>query len=76
MPQGPMGQPNQPMQAGPDSPMQKMIFNVLYNRNANFRALADSVKGQNPQEVCQSRGYDYNQIKNTGIDQIKQMLGF
>ena len=56
--------------------MQRMIFNVLYKRNADFKALADSVKGQDPQEVCQSRGYDYNQIKNTGIDQIKQMLGF
>ena len=64
-----MGQPNPPMQAGPDSPMQRMIFNVLYNRNADFRALADSVKGQDPQEVCQSRGYDYNQLEQVKMEE-------
>ena len=75
MPQGQMVQPNQPMQAGPDSPMQRMIFNMLYQRNPQFRQLADSVRGQNPQEVCQQHGVDYNQLQNMDANQVRQMLG-
>lgn len=75
MPQGPMGPANQPMQAGPDSPMQRMIFNMLYQRNPQFRQLADSVRGQDPREVCQQRGLDYNQLQNMDVNQVRQMLG-
>lgn len=81
MPQGqafpapPMGQPNQQMQGGQDSPMQRMIFNMLYQRNPNFRRLADSVRGQDPQQACQNLGVDYNQLQNVDVNQVRQMFG-
>ncbi len=75
MPQGPMGQPSQPMQVGPDSPMQRMIFNMLYQRNPRFRQLADSVRGQDPQQACQNLGMDYNQLQNMDTNQVRNMLG-
>ena len=76
MPQGPMWQPNPQMQAGPDSPMQRMIFNMLYQRNPKFRELADSVRGQDPVQACQNYGVDYNQLQNVDANQVKRMLGF
>lgn len=78
MPQGPTGQPSQPMQAGPDSPMQRMIFNMLYQRNPQFRQIADSVRGMTPEQACQSLGVDmnqYNQMQNINPNQIRQMFG-
>ena len=76
MPQGPMGQPNPQMQAGPDSPMQRMIFNMLYQRNPKFREFADSLRGQDPVQACQNLGYDYNQLQSIDINQVKRMFGF
>lgn len=74
--QGPTGQPNPQVQAGPDNPMQRMIFNMLYQRNPQFRQFADSVRGQDPQQACQQMGVDYNQLQNIDVNQVKQMLGF
>ena len=74
--QTPPGISNQPMQAGHDSPMQRMIFNVLYQRNPKFRQLADSVRGQDPQQACQNLGYDYSQLQNIDMNQVRQMFGF
>lgn len=77
MPQGgPQTMPNQQMSAGHDSPMQRMIFNMLYQRNPKFRQLADSVRGQDPQQACQNLGYDYSQLQNIDMNQVKQMFGF
>jgi len=78
MPQGPapMGQPNPQPLGGPDNPMQRMIFNMLYQRNPKFRELADSVRGQDPRQACQQYGVDYNQLQNMDVNQVKQMLGF
>ena len=73
--QGPMGQPSQPMQAGPDNPMQRMIFNMLYQRNPQFRQFANSVRGQDPQQACQNLGVDYNQLQNMDTNQVRNMLG-
>ena len=78
MPQSPMGQSNPQMQAGPDSPMQRMIFNMLYQRNPQFRQIADSVRGMTPEQACQSLGVDmdqYNQMQNINPNQIRQMFG-
>jgi len=63
------------MQVGPDSPMQRMIFNMLYQRNPRFRQLADSVRGQDPQQACQNLGMDYNQLQNMDTNQVRNMLG-
>ena len=76
MPQDQMGQPSQPMQGGLDNPMQRMIFNMLYQRNPQFRQLADSVRGQDPQQACQNFGVDYNQLQNVDTNQVKRMFGF
>lgn len=76
MPQQPMGQPSQQMPAGRDSPMQRMIFNMLYQRNPKFREVADSLRGQDPVQACQNLGYDYNQLQNIDINQVKRMFGF
>ena len=75
-PQGPMGQPSQPMQAGPGNLVQQMIFNRLYRSNPQFRAFADSMRGQDPQQAFQERGLDYSQFQNMDIGQVKRMLGF
>lgn len=74
MPQGPA--PSNPQQlGGPDNFMQRMIFNKLYQSNPRFRAVADSVRGQNPQQAFQERGLDYNQFQNMDINQVRRMLG-
>lgn len=75
-PMVPMGQPNRPAPGGPDNPMQRMIFNMLYQRNPQFRNLADSVRGQDPQQACQNLGVDYNQLQNVDVNQVKRMFGF
>lgn len=75
MPQGPQYQPNQQMPVGPDNPMQRMIFNMLYQRNPQFRQLADSVRGQDPQQACQNLGVDYNQLPNVDVNQVRKMFG-
>lgn len=74
--QGQVTNPQPQQQVGPDSPMQRMIFNMLYQRNPRFRELADSVRGQNPMEACQQHGVDYNQLQNIDVNQIRQMFGF
>ena len=48
---------------------------MLYQRNPQFRQLADSVRGQSPMQAFQERGYDYNQAQNMGVDQIRQLFG-
>ena len=74
MPQGP--EPSNPQQpGGPANFMQQMIFNKLYQSNPRFRAVADSVRGQNPQQAFQERGLDYNQFQNMDINQVRRMLG-
>ena len=72
---GPMGQPNQQPLGGPANIMQQMIFNTLYQSNPQFRAFADSVKGQDPQQAFQERGLDYSQFQNMDVGQVKNMLG-
>ena len=69
-------QPNQQMPGGQDSPMQRMIFNMLYQRNPRFRQLADSVRGQDPQQACQNLGVDYSQLQNIDVSQVRQIFGF
>lgn len=61
---------------GPLGLVQKMIFNRMYQSNPQFRQLADSVKGQTPEQAFQERGYNYDQFKNINPNQIKNMLGF
>lgn len=56
--------------------MQRMIFNMLYQRNPKFREVADSLRGQDPVQACQNLGYDYNQLQNIDINQVKRMFGF
>lgn len=72
----PQAMPNQQMPVGHDSPMQRMIFNMLYQRNPKFREVADSLRGQDPVQACQNLGYDYNQLQNIDITQVKRMFGF
>lgn len=73
-PQGPA--PSNPQQlGGPANFMQRMIFNKLYQSNPQFRAFADSMRGQNPQQAFQERGLDYNQFQNMDINQVRRMLG-
>lgn len=76
----PIGQINQPNNQM--SPMQRMIFTTLYNRNPKlpnsnltFRDLMNSVQGQTPEQAFQNYGLDYNNCQNIGINQIKNMLG-
>lgn len=76
MPQQPMAQPSQPMRVGPDSPMQRMVVNMMYQRFPKFRELVDSVRGQDPVQACQQRGVDFNQLQNIDMNQIRQMFGF
>ena len=73
---GPMGQPNQPMQAGQGNFLERMLFNRLYQGNPQFRAFADSVRGMTPEEAFQSKGLDYSQYQNIDINQVKRMFGF
>lgn len=72
---GPMGQPNPQQLGGPANLMQQMIFNKLYQSNPQFRAFADSMKGQDPQQAFQERGLDYSQFQNMDISQVRNMLG-
>ena len=74
--QGQVTNPQPQMQVGPDSPMQRMIFGILYQRIPQFRELADSVRGQDPVQACQQRGVDYNQLQNVDVNQVRQMFGF
>lgn len=74
MPQGP-GPSNPQQLGGPANFMQQMIFNKLYQSNPQFRAFADSMRGQNPQQAFQERGLDYNQFQNMDINQVRRMLG-
>ena len=74
--QMPQATPSQQMPAGHDSPMQRMIFNMLYQRNPKFREVADSLRGQDPVQACQNLGYDYNQLQNIDVNQVKRMFGF
>ena len=76
---GPINSPVQqpmPQQQGPMNGIQQMIFNNLYNNNPQFRAFADSMRGKDPQQEFQSRGLDYNQYKDLGPEQLRNMLGF
>ena len=75
MGQGPVPN-NQQQLGGPANLMQQMIFNKLYQSNPQFRAFADSMRGQNPQQAFQERGLDYGQFQNMDISQVKRMLGF
>lgn len=70
-----MGQPNPQQLGGPANLMQQMIFNKLYQSNPQFRAFADSMRGQDPQQAFQERGLDYSQFQNMDISQVKNMLG-
>lgn len=72
---GPAPANQQPL-GGPANLMQRMIFNRLYQSNPQFRAFADSMRGQNPQEAFQQHGLDYSQFQNMDIGQVKRMLGF
>lgn len=74
MPQGPAPSNQQPL-GGPANFMQQMIFNRLYQSNPQFRAFADSMRGQNPQQAFQERGLDYSQFQNMDITQVRRMLG-
>lgn len=76
MGQGPVPQPNQQTPGGPANFMQQMIFNRLYQSNPQFRAFADSMRGQNPEQAFRERGLDYSQYQNMDPGQIKRMLGF
>ena len=78
----PTGQINQPQPNNQMSPMQRMIFTTLYNRNPKipnsnltFRDLMNSVQGQTPEQAFQNYGLDYNNCQNIGVNQIKNMLG-
>lgn len=78
----PTGQINQPQPNNQMSPMQRMIFTTLYNRNPKipnsnltFRDLMNSVQGQTPEQAFQNYGLDYNNCQNIGINQIRNMLG-
>ena len=75
MGQGPAPSNQQPL-GGPANLMQQMIFNRLYQSNPQFRAFADSMRGQDPQQAFQERGLDYSQFQNIDANQIKRMLGF
>ena len=70
---GPINQP--PVNNGPVSLIEKMIFNKLYQSNPDFRKLADSVQGETPEQAFQERGLDYSQYQNINPAQIKNMLG-
>lgn len=78
MGQGPvqMAQSSPQMQAGPDSPMQRMIVGMMYQRFPKFRELMNSVRGQNPVQAFQERGLDYSQYQNMDVNQVRRMLGF
>lgn len=60
---------------GPTNLIGNAIFNVLYNRNPQFRELADSVRGMTPEQAFQERGLDYSQYQNMSLTNIRQMLG-
>ena len=78
-PQGPFPQANPQQPAGLGNGgnlMERMIFNRLYQTNPQFRQIADSVRGMTPEQAFQAHGYDYNQYRNVGLNQIRQMLGF
>ena len=67
-------QPQQPVGRA-DSPMQRMVFNMLYRANPQFRQFADGMRSQNPQQACEEQGLDYNQVQNTNPQQIMKMFG-
>lgn len=75
MPQGPVPS-NQQALGGPANLMQQFIFNKLYQSNPQFRAFADSMRGQDPQRAFQERGLDYSKFQSMDVNQVKQMLGF
>ena len=76
MDQNPMvNQPQQPLD-GPGNLMQRMIFNKLYQSNPQFRAFAQQMQGQNPEEAFAQQGLDYNQFRGMDPSKIKSMLGF
>lgn len=60
---------------GPVAMMQQMIFNNLYQNNAQFKQFADSMMGKNPVQAFQEQGLDYNQYKNIDPMQIKNAFG-
>lgn len=66
---------NPQQQGGPINFMQQMIFNRLYQSNPQFRAFADSMRGQSPEQAFQERGLDYSQFQNMDVNQAKRMLG-
>lgn len=76
---GPINQPMQqpmPQQGSQMNPMQTMIFNMLYNKNPQFRQFADSMRGKTPEQAFQENGLDYNQYRNIGPEQIyNNMMG-
>ena len=76
--QQPMAQPmpQQPQQGSQMNPMQTMIFNMLYNKNPQFRQFADSMRNKTPEQAFQENGLDYNQYRNIGPEQIyNNMMG-
>ena len=76
--QHPMTQPmpQQPQQGSQMNPMQTMIFNMLYNKNPQFRQFADSMRNKTPEQAFQENGLDYNQYRNVGPEQIyNNMIG-
>lgn len=70
-----MGGTTNPQANGPMGLMQNMIFNNLYRNNPQFKQFADSMQGKNPEEAFQEQGLDYNQFRNVGPEQVRNMFG-
>ena len=66
---------NQPTQQNQMNPMERMIFEKLYQTNPKFREFANSVKNMSPEQAFRDRGLDYNQYRNIGPDQIMKSMG-
>ena len=66
---------NQPTQQNQMNPMERMIFEKLYQSNPQFREFANSVKNMSPEQSFRDRGLDYNQYKNIDPNQSRNAFG-